>query len=161
MSIMKSKPPAQTNTPKSLLTIFMSTALIVVILVILNLIQPAIIEGPIGSVINVIFWVTLILTCISLLGLIWYFLWRVAQKGLSVLERLMLGIMIPSSIIVILMVLFALVYPANFLAEKNVAVNQLFWSMVSIMLLSLILFLTVQVSTRAQKRKKKSKMYYY
>lgn len=161
MSIIESKPTAPTAPPKILLTLFMSTALVVVVLVILNLIQPSFVVGPLGSLLNIIFWVTLILTGISSLGLLWCFLRRIAQKELSVLERLILIIMISSSTIVIIMALLAMINPANLLANKNTAIDQLFWSMVSIMLLSLILFITVRISTRSQRRKKKNKMYYY
>lgn len=150
----------KTATPKALLSLFMPAALTVIALVLLNLFQPAILNGLVGTIINILFWIATILALISLIGLIWHFLRQMAASGLSFRERLALGILIPSFVFVCLMGLLSVVNPASLLPEDNPAVNQLFWGMVTLMLLSLIWFTLLRLGSN-QRRKKKSRMYYY
>jgi|GEM_PF-2471149 len=147
------------DSPKILLGTFMPSAMIVILLVLLNIIRPALITGSFSTIFSIIFWIALILASVSLIGLAWYFLRHMASKGFSFTERLSLGLLIPSLLIVVVMIVLRMIDPAGIIA--GAAVNQLFWGMFIIMSLSFILFGFLQLMKKGSKRKKKGKMYYY
>lgn len=147
------------DSPKILLSTFMPSAIVVILLVLLNVLRPALVNGSWSTIFSVTFWIALILALVSLIGLAWYFLRQMASKGFSFMERLSLGILIPSAIIVFGMVLLDITDPGGIMA--GAAVDQLFWGMFSIMSVSLMLFAFLQLTKNGRRRKKKGKMYYY
>lgn len=147
------------NSPRLLLSTFMPSAVVVIVLVSLNLIQPNLINGPYGTIFSVVFWIALTLALVSLIGLAWFFIRMTASKGFSFMERLSLGILVPAAIIVVGMAILAVIDPGGIMA--GAAVNQLFWGMFSIMSISLLLFCLSQITKGSRRRKKKGKLYYY
>lgn len=156
MSATNQKPAA----PRALLGLFMPAALTVIALVLVNLFQPAILNGFVGTIINILFWIAAILSVISLLGLVWHFLRQMAAEGLTFRERLSLGILIPSVVIVGVMIILSAFNPGDLLTQGGASVNQLFWGMVMLMLFSLVWFIMLRFGS-GRRRKKKSRMYYY
>lgn len=146
-------------TPLISLCIFMPSALIVIALVLINAFRPDLIDSSLSMVFNSVFWVALILASLSLVSIGWHFLRQMAADGFSFIERLSLGILIPSALIVIGMAILAAINPGGIMA--GTAINQLFWGMLSIMTISLMFFIFARISKSSRRRKKKAKMYYY
>lgn len=154
-----STPSEGQATPKILLGTFMPSSLIVIALVLLNAIRPEIINGAFSMLLNVTFWVALALAILSLVGLIFHFLRQMAENGFSFIERLSLCILVPSILIVVGMIILASINPDGIF--RGTEINQLFWGMFALMMMSLTTFTVMRFTKRSARRKRKGKMYYY